>query len=179
MRCGACGTENRTGRKFCAECGSPLSISCPACGAPAEPGERFCGECGARLEGPAEARPEEERRLVTVLFADLAGFTSMSEGMDPEAVKALASRSASVMSEEVRKLGGTVTSVMSDAIMGVFGAPVAHEDDPERAVRAARAMQERIGDVQPCKRLISARRSGRRGSELSPDADEPVAQWSR
>lgn len=148
MRCGACGTENRTGRKFCAECGSPLSISCPACGAPAEPGERFCGECGARLEGPAEARPEEERRLVTVLFADLAGFTSMSEGMDPEAVKALASRSASVMSEEVRKLGGTVTSVMGDAIMGVFGAPVAHEDDPERAVRAARAMQERIGDVK-------------------------------
>jgi predicted ATPase/class 3 adenylate cyclase len=153
MRCGACGTENRTGRKFCTECGTSLSLVCPSCGAPVESGERFCGECGTALQRtaeaqPAEAQPEEERRLATILFADLAGFTAMSEGMDPEAVKALASRCAAVMSEEVRKLGGTVTSVMGDAIMGVFGAPVAHEDDPERAVRAARAMLERIGEVK-------------------------------
>jgi class 3 adenylate cyclase/tetratricopeptide (TPR) repeat protein len=148
MRCGACGAENRAGRKFCVECGAPLEVVCPACGARAEPGERFCGECGTRLEAAVEVRPEEERRVATVLFADLAGFTAMSEEMDPEAVKGLASRSAAVMSEEVRKLGGTVTSVMGDAIMGVFGAPVAHEDDPERAVRAARAMQSRIGEVR-------------------------------
>jgi class 3 adenylate cyclase/tetratricopeptide (TPR) repeat protein len=154
MRCGACGTENRAGRKFCVQCGAPLEVVCPACGARAEPGERFCGECGTQLPTAAEAQREEERRLATILFADLAGFTSMSEGMDPEAVKALASRSAAVMSEEVRKLGGTVTSVMGDAIMGVFGAPVAHEDDPERAVRAARAMQARIGEVKGAPRKL-------------------------
>jgi adenylate cyclase len=110
MRCRECGTENRDRAKFCVECGSPISIVCPSCGAPAEPGQKFCGECGTPLDREAaQPQPKEERRLVTVLFADLAGFTSMSEGMDPEAVKAMASRSAAVMSEEVRKLGGTVT----------------------------------------------------------------------
>ena len=94
----------------------------------------------APAAAPEIAPPEEERRVVTVLFADLAGFTSMSEGMDPEAVKTLAAHCAGLMSEEVRRFGGTVSSVMGDAIMAMFGAPVSHEDDPERAVRAAAAM---------------------------------------
>ena len=169
MRCPACGTDNREGRKFCAQCGAPLPVPCPACGAANEPDERFCGECGTRLHevevaAPSEAsapatpatataQPEEERRLVTILFADLAGFTSMSEAMDPEAVKALASRCADLMSEEVRRFGGTVSSVMGDAIMAMFGAPVSHEDDPERAVRAALAMRDRISEVQGPKLL--------------------------
>jgi class 3 adenylate cyclase/tetratricopeptide (TPR) repeat protein len=144
MRCSSCGTENRAGRKFCVQCGAPLSRSCPSCGAPAETDERFCGECGAALDQAAAAAPEEERRLVTVLFSDIAGFTSMSEGMDPEAVKALAARCAALMGEEVTRFGGTVTSVMGDAVMALFGAPVAHEDDAERAVRAGMAMLERI-----------------------------------
>jgi predicted ATPase/class 3 adenylate cyclase len=86
--------------------------------------------------------------LATVLFADLAGFTSMSEGMDPEAVKALAARCAAVMSEEVKRFGGVVSTVLGDALMAVFGAPVAHEDDAERAVRAAVSMRDRIASVQ-------------------------------
>jgi class 3 adenylate cyclase/tetratricopeptide (TPR) repeat protein len=86
--------------------------------------------------------------LTTILFADLAGFTSMSEGMDPEAVKALAARCAAVMSEEVRRFGGVVSTVLGDALMAMFGAPVAHEDDGERAVRAAVSMRDRIASVQ-------------------------------
>jgi class 3 adenylate cyclase/tetratricopeptide (TPR) repeat protein len=104
-------------------------------------------------EPTSTAPPEEERRRVTILFADLAGFTSMSEGMDPEAVKALASRCAELMSEEVRRVGGTVSSVMGDAIMAMFGAPISHEDDPERAVRAAVAMRDRIGEIPGPKTL--------------------------
>jgi class 3 adenylate cyclase/predicted ATPase len=138
-----------------------LPVACGACGSLNESGERFCGECGAPMEGQAVAdrardavhappmsTPEEERRRVTVLFADLAGFTAMSESMDPEAVKSLAEHCADLMSEEVRKLGGTVSSVMGDAIMALFGAPISHEDDPERAVRAAVAMRERIAAVE-------------------------------
>lgn len=162
MRCPSCEAENREGRKFCGNCGDPLAIACPACGSPNEPDERFCGECGTRLDRPEAdtmpdaggaapsrtAPPEEERRVVTVLFADLAGFTSMSEGMDPEAVKTLAGHCAALMSAEVSRFGGTVSSVMGDAIMAMFGAPVSHEDDPERAVRAAVAMRERIATVE-------------------------------
>ncbi|MGH2590926.1 MAG: adenylate/guanylate cyclase domain-containing protein, partial [Actinomycetota bacterium] len=152
------------GRRFCSNCGASLALACPKCGSPNEVDERFCGQCGARLDGasganvaeaeaaaveaPVPSPPEEERRLVTVLFADLAGFTSMSEGMDPEAVKALAGHCADLMSAEVRRFGGTVSSVMGDAIMAMFGAPVSHEDDPERAVRAAVAMREVISAVE-------------------------------
>jgi class 3 adenylate cyclase len=93
----------------------------------------------------------EERRIATIMFADLAGFTAMSEGLDPEDVKALASHCSDLMSAEVRRFGGTVTGIMGDAIMATFGAPIAHEDDAERAIRAALAMRERIRaeDVGP------------------------------
>ena len=82
MRCAACGTENEAGRKFCGECGSALSLPCPTCGGSNTPGVKFCGECGAPLEGAPAAAPAEreapasERRLVSVLFADLVGFTA-------------------------------------------------------------------------------------------------------
>ena len=93
MRCGSCGTENRPGRKFCSSCGSPLARACPACGAANEPDDRFCGECGSPLEvDAAPAAAQAERRLVSVLFGDLVGFTTLSEDRDPEAVRELLSR---------------------------------------------------------------------------------------
>src|SRR5207342_1152049 len=84
MTCPSCGTENREGRKFCSECGTALASACPSCGAPNEPGEKFCGDCGhALVEDPPETPPRPavaaERRLVSVLFADLVGFTTLSE----------------------------------------------------------------------------------------------------
>ena len=91
MRCAACGSENEAGRKFCGECGNALSLPCPACGSSNTPGVKFCGECGAQLGSapaavPAEREsPASERRLVSVLFADLVGFTALSESRDAEA----------------------------------------------------------------------------------------------
>ncbi|MGZ4319555.1 MAG: adenylate/guanylate cyclase domain-containing protein, partial [Gaiellaceae bacterium] len=142
MRCPSCGTENREGRKFCAECGSPLAAACSVCGAANEPGERFCGECGSPLTGaaaPPVARetPAAERRLVSVLFADLVGFTRLSETRDAEEVRELLSRYFDSCRRIITLYGGTVEKFIGDAVMAVWGTPTATEDDAERAVRAA------------------------------------------
>jgi class 3 adenylate cyclase/tetratricopeptide (TPR) repeat protein len=139
MRCSACGTENEAGRKFCAECGAPLRLTCAACGSPNAPGAKFCGECGASLTAaPAPVpAPAAERRLVTVLFADLVGFTSHAEARDPEDVRELLSRYFELCRTLIDRYGGTVEKFIGDAVMAVWGAPVAKEDDIERAVRAA------------------------------------------
>jgi class 3 adenylate cyclase/tetratricopeptide (TPR) repeat protein len=108
--------------------------ACPACGSDNHPEAKFCSECGAAL-APASAR--RERKIVTVLFADLVGFTSRAEQMDPEDVQALLSEYHAHVRSELKRLGGTVEKFIGDAVMAVFGAPTAHEDDPERAVRAA------------------------------------------
>src|SRR5215831_15810463 len=96
MRCLACGTENRAGRRFCAQCGATLEISCQSCGAANEPDDRYCGSCGARLLASVDAATAPpavaERRLVSVMFADLVGFTTLSEHRDPEDVRDLLSR---------------------------------------------------------------------------------------
>ncbi|HKD31862.1 MAG TPA: adenylate/guanylate cyclase domain-containing protein [Gaiellaceae bacterium] len=140
MLCQSCGTENREGRKFCAECGKPLAVVCAACGAGNEPGERFCGECGAALGEPAPAprgAPASERRLVSVLFADLVGFTALSEARDAEEVRELLSRYFESCRRIISLYGGTVEKFIGDAVMAVWGTPTATEDDAERAVRAA------------------------------------------
>jgi class 3 adenylate cyclase/tetratricopeptide (TPR) repeat protein len=145
MRCPTCGAENREGRKFCAECGQPLGLGCPACGTPNEPGERFCGECGAALTAEAAPRedpasregPAAERRLVSVLFADLVGFTPFSETRDAEEVRELLSRYFDSCRRIISLYGGTVEKFIGDAVMAVWGTPTATEDDAERAVRAA------------------------------------------
>ncbi len=141
MICANCGAENRSGRKFCAECGSALSQACPSCGAANEPGEKFCGECGAALGAAARAEPRAapaaERRLVSVLFADLVGHTAFSEGRDAEDVRELLSRYFETARTVIERYGGTVEKFIGDAVMAVWGAPVARDDDPERAVRAA------------------------------------------
>ena len=141
MVCPSCGTENREGRKFCAECGHALAPACPSCGAANEPGERFCGECGTALTvdapTPVEAAPAAERRLVSVLFADLVGFTPLSETRDAEDVRELLSRYFDTCSRIISLYGGTVEKFIGDAVMAVWGTPTATEDDAERAVRAA------------------------------------------
>jgi class 3 adenylate cyclase/tetratricopeptide (TPR) repeat protein len=153
--CPSCGVENREGRKFCAECGGPLSLACPACGAANEPGERFCGECGAALAAqPKEvsappSQPAAERRLVTVLFADLVGFTAASEQRDAEETRELLSRYFDTCRTLIERYGGTVEKFIGDAVMAVWGTPVAQEDDAERAVRAALDLVGAVPDLDP------------------------------
>ena len=145
MSCASCGATNRPGRKFCAECGAPLAVGCPSCGAANEAGEKFCGECGTALAASSEplsrpaaaAAPQAERRLVSVLFADLAGFTTLSEGRDYEDVRELQARYFETARTTIERHGGTVEKFIGDAVMAVWGAPIAREDDAERAARAA------------------------------------------
>src|SRR5262245_28598518 len=143
MICPNCATENEQGKKFCTECGTPLARTCPSCGSAISGEEKFCGECGAPLHAvpstPAAtpAPPASERRLVSVLFADLAGFTSLSESRDHEEVRELLSRYFDACRTLIERYGGTVEKFIGDAVMAVWGAPVATEDDAERAVRAA------------------------------------------
>jgi class 3 adenylate cyclase/tetratricopeptide (TPR) repeat protein len=155
MSCAACGTENPSGARFCMACGARLERRCPNCGAPAPAEARFCMSCGDPLdEAHAEVagvgvpvRLSEERRQVTVLFADLSGYTAVAERMDPEAVKALVDRALMRLGGEVERHGGTVDKYIGDNVMAIFGAPVAHEDDAERAVRAGLGMQSAMDEV--------------------------------
>ncbi|HEY9458421.1 MAG TPA: adenylate/guanylate cyclase domain-containing protein, partial [Gaiella sp.] len=143
MTCAACGTLNAVGAKFCVECGQPLAQACPTCGSEVAAGAKFCSECGASLVARAEPRttdarqPQAERRLVSVLFADLVGFTSASEERDAEDTRELLTRYFDTARQIVERYGGTVEKFIGDAVMAVWGAPVANEDDAERAVRAA------------------------------------------
>src|SRR6202158_4321026 len=109
---------------------------CPVCAQENPDGLRLCGMCGAALAAAAPVA-REERKVVTVLFTDLVGFTSRAEKLDPEDVRATLSPYYSRLRAEIERHGGTVEKFIGDAVMAVFGAPVAHEDDPERAVRAA------------------------------------------
>ncbi|MGN6800152.1 MAG: AAA family ATPase, partial [Gaiellaceae bacterium] len=143
MTCAACGSENPIGKRFCGDCGAPLGAACPACGAENPPDKRFCGDCGTPLGAavvPAQPPPREapvaERRFVTVLFADLVGFTPLSESRDPEEVRELLSRYFDTTRRLIELYGGTVEKFIGDAVMAVWGTPVATEDDAERAVRA-------------------------------------------
>src|ERR671930_646174 len=148
MTCSACGAENRAGRKFCSNCGAPLAVACPACGAANEPDDRFCGECGAALQAePRAPAAEAERRLVSVLFGDLVGFTPLSEDQDPEAVRELLSQYFDTSRRVIERYGGTVEKFIGDAVMAVWGTPVAREDDAERAVRAGLELVEIVAGL--------------------------------
>ncbi|HST18123.1 MAG TPA: adenylate/guanylate cyclase domain-containing protein [Gaiellaceae bacterium] len=139
IACPTCGAENPAGKRFCGDCGGALGSRCPACGAESPPGKNFCGECGAALAGPATtaAGPAAERRLVSVLFADLVGFTTLAETRDAEEVRDLLSRYFDTCRRLIGRYGGTVEKFIGDAVMAVWGTPIAREDDAERAVRAA------------------------------------------
>jgi class 3 adenylate cyclase/tetratricopeptide (TPR) repeat protein len=152
MRCPACSSDNVDGQKFCGQCGSPLARVCPACSAAVSAAQKFCGECGSVLSAavlaapvvPAQAGPVAERRTVSVLFADLVGFTTMSESRDPEEVRELLSRYFDVANTTVARYGGEVEKFIGDAVMAVWGVPTAHEDDAERAVRAGLDLVEAV-----------------------------------
>ena len=147
--CPNCGVENPVGKRFCGDCGSALGLTCAACGAENPEEKKFCGDCGAPLaEAPAEAAsaaaspppaeaPVAERRLVSVLFADLVGFTTLSESRDAEEVRQILSRYFDTCRRLISLYGGTVEKFIGDAVMAVWGTPTATEDDAERAVRAA------------------------------------------
>jgi class 3 adenylate cyclase/tetratricopeptide (TPR) repeat protein len=162
MICPTCGTENREGRKFCSSCGAGLAHGCPSCGAQNEPDDRFCGDCGAALAAdvpmqPARAQPAPvtrdapaaERRLVSVLFADLVGFTTLSESRDAEDTRELLSGYFDQARTVIERYGGTVEKFIGDAVMAVWGAPVANEDDAERAVRAALELVAAVPELGP------------------------------
>jgi class 3 adenylate cyclase/tetratricopeptide (TPR) repeat protein len=162
--CSNCGTENVIGAKFCTECATRLAVACPACGTANAATAKFCAECATPLTatepapssaaGTVAARPPTtgpvaERRLVSVLFADLVGFTSLAEGRDAEETRELLSRYFEVARDVIARYGGTVEKFIGDAVMAVWGAPTAHEDDAERAVRAALELVDAVRSLGP------------------------------
>ncbi len=158
MVCPSCESEVLEGAKFCTECGSPLAAACPSCGAPHQPGQKFCAECGtplAAVAAPATPRTPPpaanegtvlvpELRLVSVLFVDLVGFTSLSEERDAEEVRELLARYFETSRTIIGRYAGVVEKFIGDAVMAVWGAPVAREDDAERAVRAGLEMVDAV-----------------------------------
>ncbi len=152
MTCPVCAEVNDPAQRFCGHCGAALIHKCAACGEENPPEFRFCGACGAACD-TSSASPsgsgesiDGERRWVTVMFADLSGFTALSERTDPEEIRSMVDRCMSEMGQVVDRFGGSVDKVIGDALMAVFGAPVAHEDDSERAVRAALEIQRRASE---------------------------------
>jgi class 3 adenylate cyclase len=121
-------------------------VACPACGKDNPDGFAFCGFCGAGLEAAAAAQ-SEERKVVTVLFCDLVGFTQVSDQADPEDVRATLRPYHAMLRKEIERYGGTVEKFIGDAVMAVFGAPIAHEDDPERAIRAALRVLDAVSEL--------------------------------
>jgi class 3 adenylate cyclase/predicted ATPase len=155
MICPRCSAESPSGQKFCGECGAALALACPSCGTVSSPGQKFCGECGARLAvaarpgvfSRAAAGPVAERRVCSVLFCDVVGFTPLSEARDPEAVRELLSEYFAVARTVVGRYGGVVEKFIGDAVMAVWGTPAAAEGDAERAVRAALDLVAGVADL--------------------------------
>src|SRR6516225_1649739 len=147
-RCARCGASLGEGHRFCRNCGAPVG-GCPSCGEPVIAGSRFCHACGHPLAGGSPAAPVitaaplgaagpvAERRVCSVLFCDVVGFTPLSEARDPEAVRELLSQYFAVARTVITRYGGVVEKFIGDAVMAVWGTPVATEGDAERAVRAA------------------------------------------
>ena len=163
--CPECGTDNLSGAKFCMECGAGLQTSCPGCGHTVAPGQKFCSECGLALApgrtgtghvtltareatrpsvagGPRTA--SAELRNVSVMFVDLVGYTPLTESWDPEDVRDLLGHYFDSARQIVNRYGGTIEKFIGDAVMAVWGTPVAREDDGERTVRAALELVEAV-----------------------------------
>ncbi|MBU4426475.1 MAG: AAA family ATPase, partial [Proteobacteria bacterium] len=154
MKCPKCQFENPEQARFCNECGNKLELACPECGKVNPLGSKYCNECGQRLEEVVEAEKaapelEGERKHVTVLFSDMSGYTAMSERLDPEDVKEITSRIFGRISKVIGKYEGFVEKFVGDAVMALFGVPKAHEDDPVRAIRAAREIHDLVEALSP------------------------------
>ena len=161
LTCPACSTPNDADRRFCVECGTRLAAGCPVCGTVNPPEAKFCGQCGTNLAapaaGPAVVQPIAERRLVSVLFLDLVGFTTASEARDAEDTRDLLTRYYDAAREIVGRYGGTIEKFIGDAVMGVWGTPAAHEDDAERAVRAALELVNAVPRLEGADGQLQAR----------------------
>jgi class 3 adenylate cyclase/tetratricopeptide (TPR) repeat protein len=171
MKCPKCQFENREGAKFCKECGAKLELACPECGTIYFSDSKFCDDCGCDLRKsvkvsvvdytqPQSYTPkfladkiftnrssiEGERKLVTVLFADVANYTAMAEKLDPEEVHQIMDGCFKILMDEIHKYEGTINQFTGDGVMALFGAPVAHEDHAQRACLAALSIQEALKD---------------------------------
>src|SRR5579863_10081074 len=164
MRCSNCKTENPAGKKFCGDCGAALANLCPKCGSDNPADKRFCGECGTALgtpaaaasakksndspirvaETPARENFEGERKRVTALFADIKGSTELERDLDPEEARAIVDPALKLMIEAVERYDGYLVQSTGDGIFAIFGAPVAHEDHPQRALYSALRMQDEL-----------------------------------
>ncbi len=173
MTCSKCNAENAAGAKFCIECGESFKGRCPKCGLANPPNARFCQECGAALAAPAHAGPsaganrersrggidaaervrvqpptdspiEGERKTVTALFADIKGSMELMEDIDPEEARAIVDPALKLMIDATHRYDGYIVQSTGDGIFALFGAPVAHEDHPQRALYAAFRMQEEV-----------------------------------
>ncbi|RLB85509.1 MAG: hypothetical protein DRH26_18215, partial [Deltaproteobacteria bacterium] len=173
MKCPICQFDNREGVKFCEDCGAKFELECPACKANIPLERKFCGECGYNLisakenfgtKPEAECLPyntlekdsindvapiEGERKHVTVLFSDITGYTAMSERLDPEEVKDITSKLFNEITKIIRKYEGFVEKFAGDAVMALFGATEAHEDDPVRAIKAAQEIHKKVDLLSP------------------------------
>ena len=171
MKCQKCQTDNREGAKFCGKCRTKLSLICPQCDSENPPDNAFCDQCGFDLTEPKEAPPidykqpqsytpkhlvdkiltnrssiEGERKLVTVLFADVANYTSMAEKLDPEIVHQIMDGCFNILMNETHKYEGTINQFTGDGIMALFGAPISHEDHAQKACHAALSIQNSIAE---------------------------------
>ena len=170
MQCPNCQTENPEINKFCRECGAKLIQVCPQCKSEIQANDRFCGQCGHNIvETSASAQlskskeendisapsdesvsfTEGERRQATIVFSDLSGYTSMNEHLDPEEVEAVMSRIKREAVRIVESHEGTVNQFVGDEVLALFGIPAAHEDDPVRAVKAAREIHDLVRQISP------------------------------
>src|SRR5690242_14146823 len=180
--CPNCSAEVPAGDRFCGKCGTVIESGCPSCGEAIPPGNSFCGRCGASVGGAAapvdtpvaEAR-ETERRLVSVLFADLVGFTTLSESRDAEEVRALLSRYFDTCRRLIELYGGTVEKFIGDAVMAVWGTPTATEDDAERSVRAALDLVTSVPELDPVLRVRAGVLTGEAAVTVGAEGQGMVA----
>ncbi len=171
MKCPNCQFDNLEGARFCNECGNPLEMTCPKCGKANPPLSKFCNNCGHDLKQPKGlpsvdySRPksytpqflaekilttrssiEGEKKLVTILFVDVANYTAMSEKLDPEEVRQIVDGCFHILMGEIHKWEGTITQFTGDGLMAIFGAPIAHEDHAQRACYAALSIQKAMAE---------------------------------